>query len=181
MFCQQCGEQNGPEAKFCFSCGAKLAPSQGQSETVATQHQPPPQTNSEMHLAHTPVGGDEPGETPVATKQSTQGISSNSTRKGIVTFAGIVWFIVALVDFFIAITDYNFHFTLGAGVAMILALLSMFAGIEFITNDRNAMYFSFSACFIAFIFDALDGAYFEVFVVIVLFVISYMAVDQLHK
>ena len=101
LFCQQCGEQNGPEAKFCFSCGAKLAPLQGQSETVAAQHQPPPRTNSEMHLAYTPAGEDEPGETPVATKQSTQGISSNSTRKGIVTFAGIVWFIVALVDFFL--------------------------------------------------------------------------------
>ncbi len=134
-----------------------------------------------MHPAYAPVGEVEPGETPVATKQNTQGISSNSTRKGMVTFAGIVWFIVALVNFLIAITDYNLHFTLGAGVDMLLAMLSIFAGIEFITNDRNAMYFSFSACFIAFIFDALGGAYFEVFVVIVLFVISYMAVDQLPK
>ena len=134
-----------------------------------------------MHPAYAPVGEVEPGETPVATKQNTQGISSNSTRKGIVTFAGIVWFIVALVNFLIAIMDYNLHFTLGAGVDMLLAMLSIFAGIEFITNDRNAMYFSFSACFIAFIFDALGGAYFEVFVVIVLFVISYMAADQLPK
>ncbi len=134
-----------------------------------------------MHPAYAPVGEVEPGETPVATKQNTQGISSNSTRKGMVTFAGIVWFIVALVNFLIAIMDYNLHFTLGAGVDMLLAMLSIFAGIEFITNDRNAMYFSFSACFIAFIFDALGGAYFEVFVVIVLFVISYMAVDQLPK
>ncbi len=134
-----------------------------------------------MHLAYTPAGEDEQGETPVATNQNTQGISSNSTIKGIVTFAGIVWFIVALVNFLIAITDYNLHFTFGAGVDMLLAMLSIFAGIEFITNDRNAMYFSFSACFIAFIFDALGGAYFEVFVVIVLFVISYMAVDDMPK
>lgn len=181
MFCQQCGKQNGPEAKYCFSCGATLRQFQAQGEPVPSQPQSAPERNTELHLPYTPVGEVGPEHSSVASGAGVGGLTATSTRKGIVTFAAIVWFLVAIYDFILAMSDFNYHYSLAAGVAFLLALLSMFAGIEFITNDRNAMYFSFSACFIAFIFDALAGAYFTVFIVIVLFVISYFAVDGIPK
>lgn len=163
MFCSRCGYQNRPEAKFCSRCGAPLSASQGT------------ETNNQTHANQSQLSS-QPGNA-----NQTQPGGAKLKRHWTATLATIVWILTALANVYLLIFYARIGYRVGFGIDLVLAFLSAASAYDFFDGDREALYFATAAIVIAFIFDAISGAWLTVVEVIIIAIFTYLPANHLVK
>ena len=165
MFCSRCGYENRSGANFCARCGASLSsPQDAQTENKKDGRQ-----------------GKFEAQPSTSNQSMAQSVIPILKRHWTATLAAIVWILTALRNLYLVVANALIGNRIGFGLDLLLTFLSAAAVYDFFDGDKEALYFATAAIVIAFIFDAIEGAWETVAVVIVIAIFTYLPYNHLVK